>query len=53
MCACPRSAGFPWTSTKAIAAALQGNPRYRLLAELPFKNSSGTGRYRIWIKTAP
>ncbi|MFE0330467.1 glycosyltransferase family 39 protein [Streptomyces sp. NPDC058960] len=35
-----------------IAGALKGNPHYRLLADLPFRNSSGTGRYRIWIKSA-
>ncbi|KUM74894.1 glycosyltransferase family 39 protein [Streptomyces curacoi] len=35
-----------------IAAAVKGNPHYRLLGEVPFRNSSGTGTYRIWIKTS-
>lgn len=35
-----------------IAAAVKGNPHYRLLADIPFRNSSGTGEYRIWIKTS-
>ncbi|MGW3461769.1 glycosyltransferase family 39 protein [Streptomyces olivaceoviridis] len=35
-----------------VAAAVKGNPHYRLLADLPFRNSSGTGHYRIWVKAA-
>ncbi|MFF4210625.1 glycosyltransferase family 39 protein [Streptomyces sp. NPDC001796] len=35
-----------------IAKAVQGNAHYRLLADLPFRNSSGTGHYRIWIRTS-
>lgn len=35
-----------------VANAVKGNPHYRLLADLPFRNSSGTGHYRIWIKTS-
>ncbi|MEU6596931.1 glycosyltransferase family 39 protein [Streptomyces flaveolus] len=35
-----------------VADAVKGNPHYRLLADLPFRNSSGTGHYRIWVKTA-
>ncbi|MCX4857729.1 glycosyltransferase family 39 protein [Streptomyces canus] len=35
-----------------VAAAVKGNPHYRLLADIPFRNSSGTGEYRIWIKTS-
>lgn len=35
---------------KSIAAALSASPRYRLLGEIPFKDSQGTGQYRIWIK---
>lgn len=34
-----------------VTDAVRGNPHYRLLANLPFRNSSGTGEYRIWIKT--
>ncbi|MER5950864.1 glycosyltransferase family 39 protein [Streptomyces sp. NPDC001904] len=33
-----------------VAAAVEGNAHYRLLAELPFRNSAGTGRYRIWVR---
>ncbi|MFH9673768.1 glycosyltransferase family 39 protein [Streptomyces sp. NPDC017405] len=35
-----------------VAHAVKGNRHYRLLADLPFRNSSGTGHYRVWIKTA-
>ncbi|MYW45766.1 glycosyltransferase family 39 protein [Streptomyces sp. SID161] len=35
-----------------IADAVEGNRHYRLLADLPFRNSSGTGHYRIWTKTS-
>ncbi|MEV5146685.1 glycosyltransferase family 39 protein [Streptomyces sp. NPDC052727] len=35
-----------------VADAVKGNPHYRLLADLPFRNSSGTGHYRIWVKTS-
>ncbi|MYW68300.1 phospholipid carrier-dependent glycosyltransferase [Streptomyces sp. SID8379] len=35
-----------------VAAAIKGNAHYRLLGDLPFTNSSGTGTYRIWIKTS-
>ncbi|UPZ30800.1 glycosyltransferase family 39 protein [Streptomyces sp. LRE541] len=35
-----------------IAGAVKGNPHYRLLADVPWRNSSGTGTYRIWIKTS-
>ncbi|MFE4048533.1 glycosyltransferase family 39 protein [Streptomyces sp. YIM B13518] len=35
-----------------IAGAVRGNPHYRLLANLPFRNSAGTGEYRIWVKTS-
>ncbi|MFJ4948750.1 glycosyltransferase family 39 protein [Streptomyces sp. NPDC088760] len=35
-----------------VADALKGNAHYRLLADLPFRNSSGTGHYRIWVKTS-
>jgi hypothetical protein len=35
-----------------IAGAVRGNPHYRLLADVPWRNSSGTGTYRIWIKTS-
>ncbi|MFJ4711182.1 glycosyltransferase family 39 protein [Streptomyces sp. NPDC088785] len=34
-----------------VAAAVRDGTRYRLLAELPFRNSAGTGRYRIWVRT--
>ncbi|MEZ3177430.1 glycosyltransferase family 39 protein [Streptomyces pimonensis] len=33
-----------------VADAVRGNPHYRLLADLPFRNSAGTGEYRIWIR---
>ncbi|MFJ8821700.1 glycosyltransferase family 39 protein [Streptomyces sp. NPDC102467] len=35
-----------------VAASVKGNPHYRLLGNIPFTNSSGTGTYRIWVKTA-
>ncbi|MBL1081487.1 glycosyltransferase family 39 protein [Streptomyces actinomycinicus] len=35
-----------------VADAVTGNPHYRLLADLPFRNSSGTGHYRIWTKAS-
>ncbi|MEU1051101.1 glycosyltransferase family 39 protein [Streptomyces sp. NPDC005876] len=35
-----------------VAKAVRGNPHYRLLADVPFRNSSGQGEYRIWIKTS-
>ncbi|MGW4021715.1 glycosyltransferase family 39 protein [Streptomyces sp. NPDC005009] len=35
-----------------VAEAVRGNPHYRLLANLPFRNSAGTSEYRIWIKTS-
>ncbi|MFF9758047.1 MULTISPECIES: hypothetical protein [Streptomyces] len=35
-----------------IAGAVRGNPHYRLLANLPFRNSAGTGEYRIRVKTS-
>ncbi|MEU8468422.1 glycosyltransferase family 39 protein [Streptomyces sp. NPDC029006] len=35
-----------------VAGAVKGNPHYRLLADLPFRNSSGTGHYRIWTRTS-
>jgi hypothetical protein len=35
-----------------VADAIKGNPHYRLLADLPFRNSSGTGHYRIWTRTS-
>ncbi|MFJ7151966.1 ArnT family glycosyltransferase [Streptomyces sp. NPDC100445] len=35
-----------------VAGAVRGNPHYRLLADLPFRNSSGTGHYRIWTKAS-
>ncbi|MCZ0203982.1 glycosyltransferase family 39 protein [Streptomyces sp. UMAF16] len=35
-----------------VVDAVKGNPHYRLLAYLPFRNSSGTGHYRIWTKTS-
>ncbi|MEU2872268.1 glycosyltransferase family 39 protein [Streptomyces olivoreticuli] len=33
-----------------IADNLKANARYRLLATIPFENSSGTGAYRVWVK---
>lgn len=35
-----------------VAAAVKGNSHYRFLGKVPFSNSSGTGTYRIWIKTS-
>jgi hypothetical protein len=35
-----------------VAAAVKGNPHYRLLAEIPFRNANGTSEYRIWLKTS-
>ncbi|MFE1437892.1 hypothetical protein [Streptomyces sp. NPDC058739] len=34
-----------------IASAVRGNPHYRLLAEIPFRNANGTSEYRIWLKS--
>ncbi|MFB7286344.1 ArnT family glycosyltransferase [Actinacidiphila glaucinigra] len=33
-----------------IAGQMKGSAHYRLLGNVPFKNSSGHGEYRIWIK---
>jgi hypothetical protein len=36
-----------------IAAQLSRSARYRLRANLPFRNSYGTGSYQIWVKADP